>query len=881
MIKKHLQQAISQLVKRADQGSDSDFEKSFSNVAHAFLQDKAPTLLEYELGFQLLDRNEDNTRAVGVFAFKVGSQIMYAPQFFLNGDLKGYELLYLKNQDMFVPISEGWLNHIINKRPQALGEPHQQEPGDGMFKSPELSSLSRSPMKVAAAQAKVAHYAADFMPMLVDLASADVTAECNSLADVMGDTLSLDRLLKQADSQMLDKASKLMSEDSRVLSAVIKWHGLAKFSSAIKAAEWKDSATSNTLLGAVTHPHQNYLTKVAAAPMLDDDEDDVTVYDSRSGAPNGATTIELNIFYSTGMAVRDKRKPDDIAKVVNTQQEMTFTSPNVPGLYSVLTASGQLVDKIVLPNIRDMRSSSSPSEVFVIGQTAKTVCSDCRFKQQAIMVADTGADVQPGFDKWFKSLPAVKTLEAGEEYVFVSQSGQVTDRVRVSRNLGKDSDGLTTYAISMAGADSPLSSSAFGRDRGTSQAYPAHSETLIVGHDHSNSISFQGNKIFVPASARKLAFSNEGSEDDDKFMPGDARDAYRRLQRVTTPAKLTANRHDNQYSLDSDMNLKKPAVLQRLMINFELGEQDAREIIKEASKTPGKTVTKFIKKADRLKTANPYLFDAELPSTPEMPSQQTNTVKPVASMAAPKGSKEDHNHQRDEMERGLKTFDQIAATDGKTVSKLLRRESPSDTASETTGSTANNIDNSIENLIKTASPYLSDAPLPSTPAMPAGPGNVSRAGFNGPTNSSFETSQPVAGMASSNYPKDGYMYQHNEMERGLKNFVQSAATDGKRDVFDVGMLSSMLMVASDDRLIEQWVPDLVKGMDRIGRLLFLFYWHYDKFEDRFGAQDLPELEEFLRTSFDLLGKLILFLKNKNVQDSPTQGGFDVGLRGEI
>ena len=268
MIKKHLQQAISQLVKRADQGSDSDFEKSFSNVAHAFLQDKAPTLLAYELGFQLLDRNEDNTRAVGVFAFKVGSQIMYAPQFFLNGDLKGYELLYLKNQDMFVPISEGWLNHIINKRPHSLGEPYQQESGDGMFKSPQLNALSTSPMKVASVQAKVAHYASDFMPTLINMADADVTAECNSLADIMGDTLSLDRLLKQADSQMLDKASKLMAEDSRVLAAVIKWHGLAKFSSALQIVEAGAQAASNTLLGAVTHPHQNVVAKAAAAPVL-------------------------------------------------------------------------------------------------------------------------------------------------------------------------------------------------------------------------------------------------------------------------------------------------------------------------------------------------------------------------------------------------------------------------------------------------------------------------------------------------------------------------------------------------------------------------------------------------------------------------------------
>ena len=91
-------------------GDDVPFEQAFSNLAHAYLQDKAPGLMDHEVGFQLLDRNAENTKAVGVFAFKVGSLWLYAPMFFLNGDLKGHELLYLKNQDMFVPLKENWIN---------------------------------------------------------------------------------------------------------------------------------------------------------------------------------------------------------------------------------------------------------------------------------------------------------------------------------------------------------------------------------------------------------------------------------------------------------------------------------------------------------------------------------------------------------------------------------------------------------------------------------------------------------------------------------------------------------------------------------------------------------------------------------------------------
>lgn len=72
--------------------------------------------------FQVIDKNEDDTKAASVFGFKVGKQWFYAPVFFMNGELKGYELLYMKNQDTFVPLQENWVNYLINRKPVELGE---------------------------------------------------------------------------------------------------------------------------------------------------------------------------------------------------------------------------------------------------------------------------------------------------------------------------------------------------------------------------------------------------------------------------------------------------------------------------------------------------------------------------------------------------------------------------------------------------------------------------------------------------------------------------------------------------------------------------------------------------------------------------------------
>src|SRR5262245_62063017 len=129
---------------------ESGFEQAFSSLAYAYLKDKAPRLLDFMVGFQLVDRNEDNTKAMGIFGFHVGDQWLYAPVFFLNGDLKGHELLYLKNSDTFVPMKENWVNYLISRKPHELGEGSELDHRELGGLSPTLIRLIRPPYQTAA-----------------------------------------------------------------------------------------------------------------------------------------------------------------------------------------------------------------------------------------------------------------------------------------------------------------------------------------------------------------------------------------------------------------------------------------------------------------------------------------------------------------------------------------------------------------------------------------------------------------------------------------------------------------------------------------------------------------------------------------------------------
>ena len=84
--------------------TDGDFEKSFSDIAFAYVQDKTPQLNKFLVGFQILDRDEEGYRAAGVFGYKINNRELFIPVFFLKGELKGLDLIYVKDRDISVPL---------------------------------------------------------------------------------------------------------------------------------------------------------------------------------------------------------------------------------------------------------------------------------------------------------------------------------------------------------------------------------------------------------------------------------------------------------------------------------------------------------------------------------------------------------------------------------------------------------------------------------------------------------------------------------------------------------------------------------------------------------------------------------------------------------
>jgi hypothetical protein len=103
--------------------NDLDIEKAFSDQASGFVENKVGDLMkeQYRVGFEVVKKNEDNTRMVGVFAFKVGSSLIFAPVFFINGEIKG-PLLYCCDKKKFLPATKEWGNYLVESMELSEGK---------------------------------------------------------------------------------------------------------------------------------------------------------------------------------------------------------------------------------------------------------------------------------------------------------------------------------------------------------------------------------------------------------------------------------------------------------------------------------------------------------------------------------------------------------------------------------------------------------------------------------------------------------------------------------------------------------------------------------------------------------------------------------------
>jgi hypothetical protein len=103
------------------------------------------------------------------------------------------------------------------------------------------------------------------------------------------------------------------------------------------------------------------------------------------------------------------------------------------------------------------------------------------------------------------------------------------------------------------------------------------------------------------------------------------------------------------------------------------------------------------------------------------------------------------------------------------------------------------------------------------------------------------------------------------IDEEARRLAEEAAAAGQRHVFDQAAIGGLVKVYDTANVVDSYIPDFMDTIDRLGRILFLFYWKHEDFNQRYGSDDVVQMEDSLRNVFKNLGELTLNLKEKSVQ----------------
>ncbi len=762
--------------------SDANLEATFANLAFARLKDKAQSLLDYLVGFQMIDKNEEETHAVAVFGFKVGKEWVYAPVFYINGELKGHELLYVKSQDAFVPLTEKWVNYILNRRPKVLGEAEDTPRHELGIRQPDFDIMARAPYAGSKMASENPHafsyiydrldnhpthgrWAAYPMDRMFTVTPRHEKYAC------LQDRLTLDGALRIFGKQGMYPLFKTMQKDAKFARAVTKFYTIDQL---VKAA---DCGVSNRAIAderdQMTKDQQgkDELPKPKVVTVGDDPD---TFLDSLSEADRSKLLKDRYI-------VCDKRKDGQKTKLYKMQIATTINSPVKSGLYDIIVPSGERRRMFVGMNPIRLGYNRDPMTVVVDTESKKF---GAYHNADVMTTAWHGKD---DLEKMVNKLPAGDSLDIGDKALLVNPDGICTDVFSVDNRVSTPGGGIE---LKIWGS---LSGSPSGPTLMPTR--PRYNDTPFSGGESVNSIQFTdkenasiqilGRTMFVPKGFKALVIKSPSDKD-------------RKEQK--------------------DRAKSRPSYC---------GENDSTDLVL-ASVT--QAITDMRKEAALGKS--PYLelqmLSDGIDFQTVINSRQSNRMSKLAAL------------------KNLVEVHGFGEEDALLIIKEARQRYP------------------ISYFMKYASPEGSQ-PIAGTfvePSIQDDPRTGTQMQY--PHQTGENLGQTDNTIAHEQNRRDRYV------DDDAKQHAQAASQLGQKEVLDTSVISGLVKTMDADGTVDSYIGDLLLGLDRIGRILFMYYWHNDKFKERYGQQDMIELEDNLRNVFKNLGDLTLFLKQKTIE--PEDGG---------
>lgn len=774
----------------------SKLESDFASMAFVFLRDRAPALLPYLLGFEIVDREEDGSRAVGIFGFKMGDDYYYVPTFFVNNQIKGMDLLFSKKTNSFMPLRETWISHILDRSTLRLGKGEQNSAIREDFESPNFWWMAQPPFTPKMASVRMGNAIGKSMNMTDSINDAFKT--WNDLQGTVAESLQKDAAFQEAWAGAISALkhdpidfSKQSADGSPLIAYLQQFGGPRGVETLLKTIQG-DVKFANALLSFYPDVKTVAVDEFDAS-LAPKEAVELKIVADASMLPSDASSGERQRLVRDGFTIIDRRPTDSRSELFDNAYEKQYYNPTEAGLYSLLLPTGSVVKSWIL----------NPA-----GTTTGLVV--VQVENKFVFTADTGAVFVRGAklegESAYEAAGSLDSLESGGHFVLVNEKGIASKPFKVRAIIAENDRRVRINVSFDYGKDYSKDTMPGTWDRMYSPSPLGQGDAcaLQLSDDAGVTLRKVGDDLIVPNTFKALRvvdcyeFCDEqlgkaGIEDDDDYAKRDkVRSAARQVFEAFQPGnpidldeafgknaihRLTLESPDfgSTYHLYMGDFKQGPLGYKQAMMSlvgdFKLGVDAAEELIKQAQTD--------LKARCLIKLA------------------QVNGVGVGMNMPVPPGT--------------------YGFDDG-------------------TG-------------IPVEAPFT----------------GYSRGEFLGvpPRRDPLVPGFAEGGQSAREITNGG----NSGLPESVTGIAAQAQQSGQKSVFDHSTIGGLSKMYDASAAIDMYLPELVKALDRLGRILFIFYWKNEDFSERYGEEDLAEMEDLIRGVFKSYGDLVLKLKEKTVSTS--------------
>ena len=473
---------------------DQDFEQSFFQLAYDKLQSKLYNLLPFLVGFEVVKKTDDGTRAVGIFGFKSDNgQILFVPSFFINGKVKDLDILYSKNNNQFYPLNEDFAELFLKDDVTGLGTASNEKRQELIRSSPSKSYR--------------------------DLVVPPLTGRTVMASEI-----------PEYDPNAFNKAgiTPLSMQDFLTVKIKEAHTPLVQFVSegdaTIKKAFWglleKDADFTEAVLRFYSEE------EVAKACVIKE-------------AAKKAPKVVIN-----GETINDHRTKEEKSKIGLFKYNEKFSNPTISGFYRYITEVGTLRYGLVLLRPLQFFNGFSTDDTIVVdldapkkGQSYIVNSGNVFVKDQisvqdlseAFTIMEDPAESQPSYDSC----------------ILVNEHLQATQSFRILENF-KDDFGVRRIKVEPEWFYDPCSGPCSPNRSKSSVDTTPRQVTLVFTKKPGEKLEYKGNMVYIPKGFKILKINTNTyvSNYVDPSLPKKARD-QKKLEITQEESRLQQGKPGN------------------------------------------------------------------------------------------------------------------------------------------------------------------------------------------------------------------------------------------------------------------------------------------------------------------------------------------------